>query len=150
MKRSLIENWRVGSRTTASASRCANQSCRSIFLIASLTTGGHCLKSLKLLVAIGRNDARLHWVKLTTREDERENLRVMLLADIQKVFTGEWPPPPEGQLPVSVERIFSKDLIEKLAEMRERPWSEICRGRPITRAMACPQSCRFRHSVRQH
>jgi putative DNA primase/helicase len=57
-------------------------------------------------------------VKLTTREDERESLRVMLLADIQQVFTPE--------------RIFSKDLVEGLAELKERPWPEICRGKPIT------------------
>jgi len=57
-------------------------------------------------------------VKLTTGEDERENLRVMLLADIREVF--------------KTERIFSKDLVEQLAELKERPWPEICRGKPIT------------------
>jgi len=57
-------------------------------------------------------------VKLTTGEDERENLRVMLLVDIREVF--------------KTERIFSKDLVEKLAELKERPWPEICRGKPIT------------------
>jgi 5S rRNA maturation endonuclease (ribonuclease M5) len=57
-------------------------------------------------------------VKLTTREDQRESLRVMLLVDIQQVFTGE--------------RMFSKDLVEQLAELKERPWPEICRGKPIT------------------
>jgi putative DNA primase/helicase len=56
--------------------------------------------------------------KLTTGEDERENLRVMLLVDIREVF--------------KTERIFSKDLVEKLAELKERPWPEICRGKPIT------------------
>jgi putative DNA primase/helicase len=56
--------------------------------------------------------------KLTTREDERESLRVMLLADIQQVFTGE--------------RMFSKDLVEQLTELKDRPWPEICRGNPIT------------------
>jgi hypothetical protein len=71
-------------------------------------------------------------VKLTTREDERENLRVMVLADIQQVFTGEWPPPGEGISPLPVESVFTKDLLEKLAEMKERPWSEICKGKPIT------------------
>ena len=57
-------------------------------------------------------------VKLTTGEDEKENLRVMLLADIQQVFTGE--------------RTFSKDLVEQLTELKDRPWPEICHGRPIT------------------
>jgi hypothetical protein len=57
-------------------------------------------------------------VKLTTGEDERENLRVMLLADIREVFKGE--------------RMFTKDLVEALAELKERPWPEICHGKPIT------------------
>jgi putative DNA primase/helicase len=58
-------------------------------------------------------------LKLTTREDEAESLRVLLLADIKQVFMGE--------------RMFSKDLIEALSEMEERPWPEICRGgKPIT------------------
>jgi len=57
-------------------------------------------------------------IKLTTREDETDSLRVMLLADIQQVFTAE--------------RMFSKDLVDKLAGMKERPWPEICRGKPIT------------------
>ena len=58
-------------------------------------------------------------MKLTTREDDAENLRVMLLADIQQVF--------------SVERMFSRDLRDLLADMDERPWQEVCRGgKPIT------------------
>jgi hypothetical protein len=28
--------------------------------------------------------------------------------------------------------MFSKDVIDALKEMTERPWSEICRGKPIT------------------
>ena len=56
--------------------------------------------------------------KLTTGEDERENLRVMLLTDIREIFTGE--------------RIFSKDLVESLVELKERPWPEIQKGKPIT------------------
>ena len=43
----------------------------------------------------------------------------MLLADIKQVFT--------------VDRIFSKDWsIELLAQLKERPWPEVCRGKPIT------------------
>jgi len=57
-------------------------------------------------------------VNLTTREDERENLRVMLLTDIKQVFT--------------LERMFSKDLVEHLTELKERPWPEVCHGKPIT------------------
>jgi putative DNA primase/helicase len=57
-------------------------------------------------------------IKLTTREDEADSLRVMLLADIKQLFTSE--------------RMFSKDLVEQLAELKERPWPEICHGKPIT------------------
>ena len=71
-------------------------------------------------------------VKLTTGEDERENLRVMLLVDIQQILAGALPPPPDGEKPSPGERIFSKDLVEQLAELKERPWPEICRGKPIT------------------
>ena len=71
-------------------------------------------------------------VNLTTGEDERENLRVMLLADIQQILAGALPPPPDGEKPSPIERIFSRDLVEQLAELKERPWPEICRGKPIT------------------
>jgi hypothetical protein len=57
---------------------------------------------------------------------------MMLLADIQQIFAGKWPPPPEGVSPSPVEKIFSKDLVENLAEMKERPWPEVCYGKPIT------------------
>ena len=56
--------------------------------------------------------------KLTTGDDERENLRVMLLTDIREVF--------------KTERMFTKDFVEALAELKERPWPEICHGKPIT------------------
>jgi uncharacterized protein DUF3631/CHC2-type zinc finger protein len=59
------------------------------------------------------------FARLTSRESEdAESLRVMLLADIQQVFTAE--------------RMFSKDLIEQLAQLSERPWPEVCRGKAIT------------------
>ena len=59
------------------------------------------------------------FIKLTNRAtDDVETLRVMLLADIQQLFASD--------------RMFSKDLIERLAELKERPWPEICRGKPIT------------------
>ena len=59
------------------------------------------------------------FTRLTSRESEdAESLRVTLLADIQEVFT--------------TERIFSKDLIEQLAEMKERPWPEVCHGKAIS------------------
>jgi hypothetical protein len=43
---------------------------------------------------------------------------VNLLADIRQIFTSE--------------RMFSKDVIDALKEMAERPWPEVCRGKPIT------------------
>jgi hypothetical protein len=71
--------------------------------------------------------------KLTSREtDEVESLRVMLLADIREIFAGTWPPLPKGVSPSPVERKFSRELIEMLSEMRERPWPEVCHGKPIT------------------
>ena len=57
-------------------------------------------------------------IKLTTREDEADSLRVMLLEDIKQVFVGD--------------RMFSKDLIAELSKLSERPWPEVCRGKPIT------------------
>ena len=63
--------------------------------------------------------------KLTSREDlDVQGNGVMLLDDIKQVFTADG--------------IFSSDLIEKLAEMKERPWPDVCRGKPITqRWLAC-------------
>ena len=58
------------------------------------------------------------FAKLTSRSDaDSESLRVNLLADIRQIFTSD--------------RMFSKDLIDALKEMAERPWSEVCRGKPI-------------------
>ena len=57
------------------------------------------------------------FAKLTRNEPDAESLRVELLSDIRRVFTAE--------------RMFSKDLIDALARMKERPWSEVCRGKPI-------------------
>jgi Protein of unknown function (DUF3631) len=57
--------------------------------------------------------------KLTSREDlDAQGIGTMLLADIKRVFKADG--------------IFSRDLIEKLAEMKERPWPDVCRGKPIT------------------
>jgi 5S rRNA maturation endonuclease (ribonuclease M5) len=58
------------------------------------------------------------FMRLTSREYDADGLRVELLADIRQVFTAE--------------RMFSKDLIEQLAQLSERPWPEVCRGKPIT------------------
>jgi putative DNA primase/helicase len=71
--------------------------------------------------------------KLTRREDsEAEGLGVMLLADIQQIFAGTSPPPPDGEKPSGVERIFSRRLVELLSEMKDRPWPEAQRGKPIS------------------
>jgi putative DNA primase/helicase len=59
------------------------------------------------------------FVRLTTQvSEDAESMRVLLLADIQQMFEAE--------------RMFSKDLVEKLAEMKDRPWPEANRGKPIT------------------
>ena len=49
---------------------------------------------------------------------DTESLRVNLLADMRQIFTSK--------------RMFSKDVIDALKEMTERPWPEVCRGKPIT------------------
>jgi putative DNA primase/helicase len=59
------------------------------------------------------------FAKLSSQNDaDSESLRVNLLADIRQIFTSE--------------RMFSKDVIDALKEMAERPWSEVSRGKPIT------------------
>jgi putative DNA primase/helicase len=70
---------------------------------------------------------------LTSLTEDVETLRVMLLTDLQQIFAGNWPRPAEDEEPQLLERIFSKDLCEKLAEMKDRPWPEVSRGnKPIT------------------
>jgi hypothetical protein len=55
---------------------------------------------------------------LTSRNAaDGESLRVNLLANIRQIF--------------SCERMFSRDLIDALQQMSERPWPEVNRGRPI-------------------
>ncbi len=59
------------------------------------------------------------FAQVTNRNDaDAESLRVNLLADIRELF--------------ACERMFSKDLIDTLRQMSERPWPEVCRGKPIT------------------
>jgi hypothetical protein len=71
--------------------------------------------------------------KLTNGEfEDVETLRVALLTDVQQIFAGTWPSLEEGEEPSPIERIFSKNLCEKLADMKERPWPEVCKGKPIT------------------
>jgi Protein of unknown function (DUF3631)/BT4734-like, N-terminal domain len=53
-----------------------------------------------------------------TSKAETDGLREMLLADIQGLF--------------KTDRMFSRELIERLSGMTERPWPEVCRGKPIT------------------
>ncbi len=58
--------------------------------------------------------------KLIIKSDETETRRVQLLADIR-----------QGLKETGVERIFSRDLIEYLEALTERPWGEVNRGKPI-------------------
>jgi putative DNA primase/helicase len=71
--------------------------------------------------------------KLTSGEfEDVETLRVALLTDVQQIFAGTWPSLDEGEEPSPIERIFSKNLCQKLADMKERPWPEVSKGKPIT------------------
>jgi len=71
--------------------------------------------------------------KLTSHGNEDvEGLRVMLLTDICQIFAGEYPEPPEDESVVPIERMFSRELIATLSEMKERPWPDVCRGKAIT------------------
>jgi hypothetical protein len=54
----------------------------------------------------------------------------ILLADLKQVFTDEL--------------IFSKDLIELLAQLKERLWPEVCRGKPITERWVARQLHSFK------
>src|SRR6266550_401743 len=60
------------------------------------------------------------FAKLTSAasQAETDGLKEMLLADIQGLF--------------KTDRMFSRELIERLSGMTERPWPEVCRGKPIT------------------
>ena len=58
------------------------------------------------------------FARLTRNDADADGIRILLLTDIQQLFTGE--------------RMFSKDLTGDLAQLTERPWSEVCRGKPIT------------------
>ncbi len=60
------------------------------------------------------------FTKLTSAasKTETDGLREMLLADIQGLF--------------QTDRMFSRELIERLSGMTERPWPEVNRGKPIT------------------
>jgi putative DNA primase/helicase len=59
---------------------------------------------------------------LTGREDpDGQGIGVMLLTDIQHIF-----------VETKAERIFSKDIVERLILMGDRPWPEAHRGRPVT------------------
>jgi putative DNA primase/helicase len=74
------------------------------------------------------------FTKLTgaANEGETESLRVMLIADMQKLFAGEYPELSEGKPLLPRNRIFSREIIEHLSTMAERPWPEVCHGKPIT------------------
>ncbi len=59
---------------------------------------------------------------LTSKEDtDGQGIGVMLLADIQHIF-----------VETKGERIFSKDMVERLIAKGDRPWPEAHRGRPVS------------------
>ncbi len=57
--------------------------------------------------------------KLTQKDDD--SLTVELLSDIQQIF---WE--------ANKDKLPSKILVKKLIDMEERPWTEYCRGKPLT------------------
>lgn len=58
------------------------------------------------------------YVKLTSQSnDSEQGIRIDLLSDIRQVF--------------KVERIFSRDLCDLLAQLKDRRWPDVCRGKPI-------------------
>ena len=65
--------------------------------------------------------------------EDSEDLAVQLLSDVRLVFT-------DG----GGERLTSKALTAALAALEGRPWSEICRGRPITDRLVARLLGRFR------
>jgi putative DNA primase/helicase len=70
------------------------------------------------------------FAKLTRNDADAEGIRILLLTDIRQVITGE--------------RIFSKDLVHELAGLTERPWLEVCRGKPITERWLARNLAAFR------
>jgi putative DNA primase/helicase len=82
--------------------------------------------------------------KLTQHEDlDAQGMGVMLLSDIQQIFAGTSPPSAEDESPVPIERAFSKQLIEWLCDMKDRPWPEAQRGKAISERWLARQLSRF-------
>jgi putative DNA primase/helicase len=64
------------------------------------------------------------FAKLVRQEDaDAQGLAIMLLADIQTVFADK-----------KTDRLFSKELVDALCAMEDRPWPEARRDKPITAA----------------
>lgn len=73
------------------------------------------------------------FAKLTSQEDaEAQSISAILLSDIREVFEEE-----------EVERIFSRELVRALCDMKERPWPEAQHGRPLTERWLARQLARF-------
>jgi putative DNA primase/helicase len=73
------------------------------------------------------------FAKLTSRDDaEAQGIGAVLLTDIRQVLAEN-----------GVERIFSRVLVGSLSEMKERPWPEAQRGKPITERWVARQLARF-------
>jgi putative DNA primase/helicase len=62
------------------------------------------------------------FVKLTSKEDvDAQGIGMMLLADIERIFAER-----------NCDRIFSKNLVEALNAMTDRPWPEVHKGKPVS------------------
>jgi uncharacterized protein DUF3631/VirE-like protein len=71
--------------------------------------------------------------ELISREDvEAQGLGVMLLNDLRQMFDEN-----------GAKRIFSKDLVQCLCKLTDRPWLEVHRGKPITERWLAGQLGRF-------
>ncbi len=62
------------------------------------------------------------FVKLTSKEDvDAQGIGMMLLADVERIFAER-----------NCDRIFSKNLVEALNAMTDRPWPEVHKGKPVS------------------
>lgn len=78
--------------------------------------------------------ARTAATALSCREaGDTESLREMLLSDIRNLFDER-----------NADRLFSEDIVEALAEMEDRPWPEMSKGKPITKRRLASLLARFK------
>lgn len=78
------------------------------------------------------------FVKLTSKEDvDAQGIGMMLLADIERIFAER-----------HYDRIFSKNLVEALNAMTDRPWPEVHKGKPVSEPWLARRLRSFRISPR--